>query len=184
MTTFRCPCPSSAWNKTRCRREGRGLTRDQLDDWLAHVVVLDSDETVSRSGSGSTLPRGSADAHARRRLVDRRHLHRERRPARDAEHQRLRRRRRTRRSRPAAVLTALSTSGPAGIFSRRGLVPARPAAVSARREEFTSSTALSPGHRAVPGLAESGACRPSCRCFVARSPHAHLHPCRRRARGT
>jgi len=36
------------WQWAEIRRWGH-RTRDQLDDWLAHVVVLDSDETVSRT---------------------------------------------------------------------------------------------------------------------------------------
>jgi toxin FitB len=36
------------WQWAEIRRWGR-RTRDQLEEWLSHVVILDSDETVSRT---------------------------------------------------------------------------------------------------------------------------------------
>jgi predicted nucleic acid-binding protein len=36
------------WQWAEIRHWGR-RTREQLEDWLSHVVILDSDETVSRT---------------------------------------------------------------------------------------------------------------------------------------
>lgn len=47
------------WQWAEIRHWGH-RTRDQLDDWLSHVVVLDSDETTSR-----TWGRICADARLR-----------------------------------------------------------------------------------------------------------------------